>query len=52
MSFCKTLQSDSLCMARQNLVSSANRQMFVPEDITVLMSFMKRTNSKGPRIDP
>ena len=52
MSFCKILQSDSLCMARQILVSSAKRQIFVPRDITELMSFMKRTNNRGPKIDP
>ena len=52
MSFWRILQSSTLFIDRHIFVSSAERQKFVPEVIPVLISFMNRTNNKGPSLDP
>ena len=52
MSFWRILQSSTQFIDRHIFVSSAKRQIFVPEVIPVLISFMNRTNYKGLSIDP
>ena len=43
------VQSSSLFIRLQIFVSSTKRQIFVPGLTPLLISFIKRTNNKGPR---